>query len=93
MSLCYDFEKWTIISLALVAISLIVGLVLIQYAHSQEWNTTGQIEQDIHNFTRTAQNGTQYICQVNSAGQVLGCSPISGSHKAIPVNAKGQAQE
>jgi hypothetical protein len=27
MSLCYDFEKWTTISLASVAISLTVGLV------------------------------------------------------------------
>ena len=89
MSLCYDFEKWTILSLALVSISLTIGLCLMQYAHGQEWDTTGQIEQDIHNFTRTAQNGTQYICQENSAGQVLGCSPISGSQKAIPVSAKG----
>jgi hypothetical protein len=32
MSLFYDFEKWTIISLASVAISLTVGLVL-QYTH------------------------------------------------------------
>jgi cytochrome c-type biogenesis protein CcmE len=28
MSLCYDFEKWTIITLASIAISLTVGLVL-----------------------------------------------------------------
>jgi hypothetical protein len=89
MSLSYDFQKWIIISLILVTTSLIVGLVLVQFGHGQEWNTTGQIEQDIHNFTRTAQNGTQYICQENSAGQVLGCSPISGSEKAIPVSAKG----
>jgi hypothetical protein len=34
MSLCYDFQKWTIISLVSVAISLAVGLV-IQYAHGQ----------------------------------------------------------
>lgn len=33
MSLCYDFEKWTMITLASIAISLTVGLVLIQYAH------------------------------------------------------------
>jgi hypothetical protein len=32
MSLCYDFQKWTILSMALVAISLTVGL-LMQYAH------------------------------------------------------------
>jgi hypothetical protein len=34
MSLCYDFQKWTIISLASIAISLTIGL-LMQYAHGQ----------------------------------------------------------
>ena len=33
MSLCYDGEKWLMISLASVAISLTVGLVLMQYAY------------------------------------------------------------
>jgi hypothetical protein len=33
MSLCYDFEKWTIISLALVAVSLTVGLVSLAYGY------------------------------------------------------------
>jgi hypothetical protein len=28
MSLCYDFQKWTILTLGLVAISLSVGLLL-----------------------------------------------------------------
>jgi hypothetical protein len=28
MSLCYDFQKWTMLSLALVAVSLTVGLLL-----------------------------------------------------------------
>jgi hypothetical protein len=34
LSLCYDFEKWIIISLASIAITLTVGL-LMQYAHGQ----------------------------------------------------------
>jgi len=34
MSLCYDFQKWTMLTLGLVAISLSVGL-LMQYAHGQ----------------------------------------------------------
>jgi hypothetical protein len=34
-SLCYDFSKWIILSLALVAISLTVGLLLINYTHGQ----------------------------------------------------------
>jgi hypothetical protein len=29
MSLCYDFEKWTMISLVSVAISLTVGLIIL----------------------------------------------------------------
>jgi hypothetical protein len=32
--LCYDFQKWTIVSLSAVAVSLTIGLV-IQYAHGQ----------------------------------------------------------
>jgi hypothetical protein len=35
MSLCYDAEKWLMISLASIAISLSVGLLL-QYAHGQD---------------------------------------------------------
>ena len=33
MSLCYDGEKWLMITLSIIAISLTVGLVLMQYAH------------------------------------------------------------
>ncbi len=35
MSLCYEFEKWTMITLSIVAVSLTLGLVLLsmQYAH------------------------------------------------------------
>jgi hypothetical protein len=40
MSLCYDFSKWTMISLASIAISLTVGLVLMHYAHGQTTNET-----------------------------------------------------
>jgi hypothetical protein len=40
MSLCYDFQKWTILTLGLVAISLAVGLVLMQYAHGQNNETS-----------------------------------------------------
>ena len=31
MSLCYDFQKWTMISLAMVAIGLTIGLVTLAY--------------------------------------------------------------
>ena len=36
MSLCYDFQKWTIVSMLSVAISLTIGLVLIQVVHGQD---------------------------------------------------------
>ena len=39
MSLCYDFQKWAIISLAAFAISLSVGIAL-QVVHGQNQNIT-----------------------------------------------------
>jgi hypothetical protein len=42
MSLCYDGEKWLMVTLASIAISLTVGLVLIQYAYGQLNNDTNQ---------------------------------------------------
>ena len=36
MSLCYDFQKWTILTLGLVAVSLSVGLI--QYAHGLDYS-------------------------------------------------------
>ena len=35
MSMCYDFQKWTMISLSMVTVSLTLGLVLINFAHGQ----------------------------------------------------------
>jgi hypothetical protein len=35
MSICYDFQKWTMVTFGLIATSLTVGLVLMQYAHGQ----------------------------------------------------------
>jgi hypothetical protein len=45
LSLCYDFQKWTIISLALVAVSLTIGLVSLAYG--QEVNQT-RVESDFY---------------------------------------------
>jgi hypothetical protein len=36
MSIFYDLQKWTMLTLASIAITMIVGLVLMQYAHGQE---------------------------------------------------------
>ena len=46
MSLCYDTEKWMMISLASVAITLVIGLVSL--AHGQELNMTQQSERERH---------------------------------------------
>ena len=42
MSLCYDFEKWTIISLASVAISLTIGLISMAYGQTQTYAYDGE---------------------------------------------------
>jgi hypothetical protein len=34
MTLCYDFQKWTIVSLASVMITLIIGLMVV---YGQGW--------------------------------------------------------
>jgi len=38
----YDTQKWTMVSFASVAITLIIGLVLMQYAHGQAANDTAK---------------------------------------------------
>jgi 5-bromo-4-chloroindolyl phosphate hydrolysis protein len=76
LSLCYEFEKWIIITFASIAISLTIGLLLINFAHGQEWNTTQQIQKhglEIYdtnycqkNLTATAQRvcgKTDLLCQ------------------------------
>ncbi len=44
MSLCYEFERWTLITLASVAISLTVGL-LMQFAHGQ---SEAEVQSDVN---------------------------------------------
>jgi hypothetical protein len=76
MSLCYDFQKWLMITFGLVGVSLTIGSLLISFAHGEDWYITRQNVGPLANFTRTAQNGTQYNCQEGSGGKVIGCSPI-----------------
>jgi hypothetical protein len=42
MSVCYDFEKWTMVTFASVAVSLTIGLLLINIAHAQLTNDTNE---------------------------------------------------
>ena len=82
MSLCYDFQKWRMITLATFAISPTVGLINLVYG--EKWNTTEKMDIDkyirenipLWNFTRTAQNGTEYNCQKDANDVVLWCTPI-----------------
>ena len=45
MSLCYDFQKWTIVSMASVTITLTIGLVSLVYGQ-EAWNTTQLIQKN-----------------------------------------------
>jgi hypothetical protein len=57
MSLCYDGEKWLVITLASVAISLTVGLVLMQFAYGQ--NAFSQVRDGLQLY-----NNTEYGFQI-----------------------------
>ena len=63
LSQYYDFQKWTMITFSIVAISLVVGLVLLslQFAQGQEWNTTQQTEQNNTNAVFMRYKG-EYYC-------------------------------
>ena len=58
MSLCYDFQKWTMITLASVAISLTIGLISLAYG--QELNTTQQEQNNTEIGTLMKQKGQLY---------------------------------
>ena len=54
MSLCYDFQKWTIVSMVSVAISLIVGLViLVGEAYGSEDNNDVKENNVINELVKT----------------------------------------
>ncbi|HJY15023.1 MAG TPA: hypothetical protein VJ225_03265 [Nitrososphaeraceae archaeon] len=50
MSLCYDGEKWLMITLSIVTISLTVGLVLVGEAYGQPYLTPKQREATINYY-------------------------------------------
>jgi hypothetical protein len=55
----YDFQKWTILTLGLVTISLSVGLVL-QYAHGfVDGNNNGK--DDVQEFFKSCKEGKIYF--------------------------------
>lgn len=58
MSLCYDFQKWTMITLASVAISLTIGLISLAYG--QELNTTQQDQNNTEIGTLMKYKGQLY---------------------------------
>ncbi len=65
MSLCYDFEKWTMITFASIAISRTVGLVLMQYAHGfVDGNNNGK--DDIQEYFETCREVNGFIDENNN---------------------------
>jgi hypothetical protein len=48
MSFCYDFQKWIMISLASVAITLTIGLVSIAYGQTIEDQQKAVCEESMH---------------------------------------------
>jgi hypothetical protein len=49
MSLCYDFEKWTMISLSSVAITLTIGLINLSYGQLDPNNYLNTRDENQHN--------------------------------------------
>ena len=63
MSLCYDFEKWTMITLASVAISLTVGLVSLTYGANSLEELRNHVENPVIDTYR--QELINYITEHN----------------------------
>jgi hypothetical protein len=60
MSFCfeYDFQKWTLLSLGLIAATLIVGLVLIQGGHGQTNNNNSEENENAARTYLSCYDGT-----------------------------------
>jgi hypothetical protein len=63
MSLCYDFQKWAIISLASVTISLTIGLVLIAHGYV-DGNNNGK--DDVQEYYQACQERNGFIDENNN---------------------------
>ena len=81
MSLCYDFEKWTIIPLASVAISLTVGLIM-QYTYGLNDSEIAKIPKSKERYGLTFENlswynettsSGNYSCAVNQYNIIVAC--------------------
>lgn len=76
MSLCYEFEKWTMITFASIAISLTVGLLLINFAHGQDEENTDREDKALFYLSIVPKEKLSYLfeyCQSHSslAGNVF----------------------
>jgi hypothetical protein len=67
MSLCYDFEKWIFLSLAMVTISLIIGLVTLAYGQTIGEKTEQTREEAKKAVCENDMHGTwnNQTCQLN----------------------------
>jgi PsbP len=65
MSLCYDFQKWTILTLGLVAISLTIGLISIAHGQTNSSNAQSSV-----NFLNATNNIMKFSILVPSNWQL-----------------------
>lgn len=70
MSISYDLKKWTMLTLASIAIAMIVGLVLTQYAHGQTTNSSSMVDKLIEN----TQKGESYKAELINRIQNSTCT-------------------
>jgi hypothetical protein len=61
LSLCYDFQKWTIVTLGLVTIPLTVGLISI--AHGQN-DSSSMVDKLIENTKKNQTAGQSYRAEL-----------------------------
>ena len=81
MSLCYDFEKWTMITLAMVAGSLTIGL-LMQYANGQTTNINNT-DFSISVLDNWAYRQPNPLANIFGAGSRVGLIPTEFSNLLV----------
>jgi hypothetical protein len=64
MSLSYDTEKWLMVTLAMVAVSVTVGLILMQYAHAGTIRIEGIMDESKDGYFLFPKNG---IFEINNS--------------------------
>jgi hypothetical protein len=61
MSLCYDFQKWMIVSLASIAISLTIGLVSLAYGQTVNNKTVNEVRAESDFYLEAKVNESPHV--------------------------------